>query len=94
MPSAHTYPFRQVAKQGTRVQSGPQLSMFLQLAEKRTRALEAFASHVQASVYELINGIDACYASIENLRNITYKVPRIYLLLNVSVICLCATTVH
>ena len=62
--------------------------------KKRTRALEAFASHVQASVYELINGIDACYTPIENLRNITYQVPRIYLLLNVSVICLCATTVH
>ena len=30
--SAHTYRIRQVAKQGTRARSGPQLSMFLQLA--------------------------------------------------------------
>ena len=30
--SARTYRIRQVAKQGTRARSGPQLSMFLQLA--------------------------------------------------------------
>ena len=30
--SAHTYRIRQVAKQDTRARSGPQLSMFLQLA--------------------------------------------------------------
>ena len=32
--SAHTYRIRQVAKQDTRARSGPQLSMFLQLAVK------------------------------------------------------------
>ena len=30
--SAHTYRIRKVAKQDTRARSGPQLSMFLQLA--------------------------------------------------------------
>ena len=35
--SAHTYRIRQVAKQDTRARSGPQLSMFLQLAVKEVR---------------------------------------------------------
>ena len=44
--SAHAYRIRQVAKQGTRARSGPQLSMFLQLAvmcaQRSLQVIDAF----------------------------------------------------